>query len=190
MANSMPGDQECDRPGKGKKSSMDMLKQSQESMKQQLQKMIEQMKSGNMDGMSKQLGQTLAQQEVMQQLIREMLGSSEVGSSAKEQLKMVDQLLEGNKRDIINRNISAETINRQNLILNKLLDAEKSEMERDIDNERESKTAIEKFFSNPDLFFQYKKDVQKSDEQLLRSNYKLEQYYDKKYKNYLNKLEK
>lgn len=190
MANSMPGDQECDRPGKGKKSNMDMLKQSQESMKQQLQKMIEQMKSGNMDGMSKQLGQTLAQQEVMQQLIREMLGSSEVGSSAKEQLKMVDQLLEGNKRDIINRNISAETINRQNLILNKLLDAEKSEMERDIDNERESKTAIEKFFSNPDLFFQYKKDVQKSDEQLLRSNYKLEQYYDKKYKNYLDKLEK
>ena len=190
MADGMPGDQECSKPGKGKKQSMDMLKQSQEAMKQQLQKMIDQMKSGNREGISRQLGQTLAQQEIMQQLIREMMGSSEVGSSAKEQLKMVDQLLENNKRDIISRNISAETINRQNLILNKLLDAEKAEMERDVDNERESKTAIEKFYSNPDLFFQYKKDVQKGDEQILRYNYKLEQYYDRKYKNYLNKLEK
>ncbi len=191
MASGMPGDQECDKPGgKGKKSSMDMLKQSQESMKQQLQKMIDQMKSGNMQGISKQLGHTLAQQEVMQQLIREMMGSSEVGSSAKEQLKMIDQLMESNKQDIITRNISAQTINRQNMILNKLLDAEKSEMERDVEDERESKTANDKFYSNPDLFFQYKKDAQKSDEQILRSNYKLEQYYDKKYKDYLNKLEK
>ena len=191
MASGMPGDQECDKPGgKGKKSSMDMLKQSQESMKHQLQKMIDQMKSGNMQGISKQLGQTLAQQEVMQQLIREMMGSSEVGSSAKEQLKMVDQLMESNKQDIITRNISAQTINRQNMILNKLLDAEKSEMERDVEDERESKTANDKFYSNPDLFFQYKKDAQKGDEQILRSNYKLEQYYDKKYKDYLNKLEK
>ncbi|MDX9883350.1 MAG: hypothetical protein RBS73_14910 [Prolixibacteraceae bacterium] len=188
MANEMPGDQECSKPGKSKKQSIDMLKQSQEAMKQQLQKMIDQMKSGSKEGISRQLGQTLAQQEIMQQLIREMMGSSEVGSSAKEQLKMVDQLLENNKRDIISRNISAETINRQNLILNKLLDAEKAEMERDVDNERESKTAIEKFYSNPDLFFQYKKDVQKGDEQILRYNYQLEQYYDRKYKDYLNKL--
>lgn len=189
MANAMPGEQECSKPGKGKKQSMDMLKQSQESIKQQLQKMIDQMKSRSMDGMNKQLGKTLAQQEVMQQLIREMLGDSEVGSSAKEQLKMVDQLLETNKQDIITKNISAQTINRQNLILNKLLNAEMAELERDTDNERESKTASEKFYSNPDLFFQYKKNTEKGYEQLIKSNYKLEQYYDKKYKKYINSLD-
>ncbi len=190
MANNMPGDQECDRPGKGKNSNFNMLKEYQESIKDQLQKMIEQMKAGNIEDMSKQLGKTLAQQEIMQKIIREMINDSQIGSSAKEQLKMVDQLMEKSKLDIINKNISVQTINRQNLILNKLLKAEVSEIERDVDNERESKTASDKFYSNPDLFFQYKKVIQKGDEQIQRSNYRLEQYYKKKYEKYLNNIDK
>lgn len=190
LNNSMDSDQQCDKPGKGKKQSMDMLKQSQESLKKQLQQMIEKMKSGSSEGMSRQLGQTLAQQEIMQQLIREMMGDNNVGSSAKEQLKMVDQLLEQNKLDIITKNISNQTINRQNLILNKLLEAELAEMERDTDEKRESNTASDQFLSNPNLFFEYKRENIKTDERSQVGRFKLEKFYESKYHNYLKELNK
>ncbi|MFW5755638.1 MAG: DUF4175 family protein, partial [Tangfeifania sp.] len=45
MANAQPGDQNCEKPGQGK-PGMNMLKQQSEDIKQQLQQMIEQMKSG------------------------------------------------------------------------------------------------------------------------------------------------
>ncbi|MGQ8335738.1 hypothetical protein ACUNWD_04250 [Sunxiuqinia sp. A32] len=190
MANSMPGDQQCDKPGQDGKSGMSMLKQSQESLKEQMQQMIEQMKSGNSSKLNKKLGQTLAQQEIMQQLVRDLLNSNEVGSSSKEQLKQIDQLIEQNKLDLMNKNLTQQTINRQNLILDRLLKAERAEIEREVDDQRKSTTAEEQFFSNPAEFFEYKRKESEFKEQIDRSNYKLKKFYLQKYKNYINQLNK
>lgn len=189
MANAMPGDQQCDKPGgKGKGNNMSLLKESQQSLKQQLQQMIEQMKQGKTGNMSEQIGKTLAQQEMMQQMIRDMMMNSEVGSSAKEQLKQIQQLLDENHHDLINKNITSELINRQNSILNKLLKAEKAEMERDMDNERESKTALDKFYSNPIQYFEYKSVKKDYIDLIQRNNYQLKNFYERKYKDYINNL--
>ncbi len=190
LANSMPGDQQCDKPGKNGKSGMNMMKQAQQSLKDQLQQMIEQMKSGDGKLMNQQLGKTLAQHEMLQQMVREMLTDTEVGSAAKEQLKEIDLLIEQNRIDLINKNVSSSMINRQNLILNKLLKAEKAEMERDIEDERESKTADDKFYSNPAEFFEYKKADENNSEEIRYNNFKLRNYYDQKYKKYINQLNK
>jgi len=187
--NGQPGDGDCDKPGgKGSKPGMKKLKDSQSSMKDQLQQMIDQMKKGETGKMSKSIGQTLAQQEVMQQLIREMLNGKSVGSKAGDQLKAIDQLLEQSRKDLINKNISSELINRQNLILSKLLDAEKSEIERDFEDKRESKTAIDVKKGNPEGYFQYNK-LHKNENDLLKlSNYKLKNFYDQKYNQFINQL--
>lgn len=190
MANSMPGDQQCDKPGSGEGNNLNMLKEAQESMKEQLQQMIEQMKSGQSGNMSEQIGKTLAQQEMMQQMIRQLMMDSEVGSSAKEQLKQINQLLEENNVDLANKNITTTMINRQNLILNKLLKAEKAEMERDVEDERESKTVDENFYSNPTEFFEYKKQDKEFMDIIERNNYQLRIFYDRKYKEYINNLRK
>jgi len=188
MADAMPGDQQCDKPGGKKGNSMSLLKQSQQSMKKQLQQMIQQMKEGKEGNMSKQIGQSLAQQEMMQQMIREMMMNSDVGSSAKEQLKQIEQLLEENHHDLVNKNITTQLIKRQNLILNKLLKAEKADMERDMDNKRESKTALDKFYSNPNQYFEYKNEKKDYNEVIERNNYQLRNFYERKYKNYINNL--
>ena len=190
MANSMPGDQQCDKPGAGKGSSMNMLKDAQQSIKEQLQQMIEQMKSGESGGMSEQLGKTLAQQEMMQQMIRELMLGSEVGNSAKEQLKQINQLLEENNVDLANKQITSTMISRQNLILNKLLKAEKAEMERDVEDERESETVDENFYSNPIEFFEYKQQEKEFLDVIERNNYQLRIFYDRKYRDYINNLRK
>lgn len=183
------GDEDCDKPGgKGSKPSMSSLKDSQNSIKEQLQQMIDQMKSGDMGKLSKSIGQTIAQQEIMQQLIRDMLSGATMGKEAKGQLQAVEQLLEQSRKDLINKNISNELINRQNLILSKLLEAEKSEIERDFDEKRESKTAIEIKKANPEGYFEYNNKTKNENEILKRSNYQLRNFYDQKYNNFLNQI--
>ncbi len=187
--NSMPGEGDCDKPdGKGSKPGMKSLKDSQSSIKEQLQQMIDQMKKGDMGKMSKSIGQTLAQQEIMQQLIRDMVNSGSVGSKASDQLKAIDQLLEQSRRDLINKNVNSELINRQNLILSKLLDAEKSEIERDFEDKRESKTAIDIKKGNPEGYFEYNNKVKNENELIKKGNFKLRSFYDQKYNNFLNQI--
>ncbi len=188
MANSMPGDQMSDQNTQSGKQGMSMLKQAQEALKKQLQQMIEQMKSGDKTGMSKQLTNALSQQELMQKVLRDLYSSDEVGSSAKQQLKQIDRLIEESKVDIINNQLSIRTINRQNLILDRLLRAENAEIERDVEEKRESKTAEENFYSNPAEFFEYNNKETKFDDLLFRNEYQLKKFYDTKYKEYLNQL--
>ena len=189
MANQMPGDQECEKPGGNGKPQMNLLKKASQSIKEQLQRMIEQMKNGNQQQMSKELGQMLMQHEMMQQMLREMINNGGVGSSAKNQLQQIDRLLEQNRRELMSKSVDAQTIARQNLISTRLLKAENAERERDYDDKRESETAKE-FYSNPAKFFEYKEKENYSIEYLNKNSHKLTNFYNYKYKQYLNNMEK
>ncbi|MBL7966155.1 MAG: hypothetical protein JNK09_04095 [Prolixibacteraceae bacterium] len=181
--------EDCDKPGgKSSKPGMKNLKDSQNSIKEQLQQMIDQMKKGDMGKLSKSIGQTIAQQEIMQQMIKEMLNGSKVGSQAQSQLKAIDQLLEQTRKDLINRNITSELINRQNIILSKLLEAEKSEIERDFEEKRESKTASEIKNENAKGYFEYNNAVKNENEFIKRNNFILNSFYDQKYNQFINKI--
>jgi hypothetical protein len=181
--------EECDKPGgKSSKPGMQKLKDSQTSIKEQLQQMIDQMKKGDMGKLSKSIGQTIAQQEIMQQMIQEMLTGSKVGSQAQGQLKTIEQLLEQTRKDLINRNITGELINRQNLILSKLLEAEKSEIERDFEEKRESKTASEVKKENAKGYFEYNNAVRNENELVKRNSFLLKSFYDQKYNQFINKI--
>ena len=187
MANAQPGDQECEKPGNGK-PGMNMLKQTSESIKQQLQQMIEQMKNGNPQNMGKQMGESLMQHEMMQQMLRDLMNNGSVGSDAKKQLQQIDNMLEQNRKELMNKSINAQTIARQNQITTRLLEAEKAEMERDFEDKRESETADE-FYSNPVKFFEYKEKENFSIEYLNKNSHKLHNFYNSKYKQYLKNLD-
>ncbi len=189
MENSQPGSGDCQNPGGKGKPSMSSLKKSSESLKQQLQKMIDQMKNGQGQNMSKELGQSLMQHEMMQQMLRDLMNNGSVGSGTKKQLQQIDKMLDQNRRELMNKKINAQTIKRQNLITTRLLEAEKAEMQRDYDNKRESKSADE-FYSNPVKFFKYKEKDNFTIEYLNRNSHKLNSFYIHKYKQYLNNIEK
>lgn len=187
MADGMDGDQECEKPGSGK-AGMNMLKQTSENIKQQLEKMIEQMKNGSPGQMSQQLGESLMQHEMMQQMLRDIMNNGSVGSDAKSQLQKIDQLLEQNRRELMNKTINAQTISRQNLITTRLLEAEKAEMEREFENKRESESATD-FYSNPLKFFEYKEKENYSIEYFNKNSHQLNNFYNYKYKQYLQNIE-
>ncbi|WP_147377222.1 DUF4175 family protein [Mangrovibacterium diazotrophicum] len=188
MANAMPGDQECDKPGQGGKSSMKKLQDAQQSLKDQLQRMIEGLKNGENGQLDQQIGKSLIQQEMMKQMISDLMMDDGIGSSAKEQLRVIEQLIEQNRLDLIQKNISDNMIARQNLILDRLLKAEKSERERDLDDQRESKTADQIFYSNPELIFEYNPKEKNNLDGIMYNDFRLRKFYEEKFRSYINKV--
>jgi len=189
----------CPKPGK-KKSSMSDMAKGQEGLKQQLQKMIKQMKdaqskgqdgSGGQDGdnpqFSEQLGKYLSQQEQMQKMLNEMMNNGDMGSGAKELLKEINKLMDQNINDIVNKTLSNQTLLRQEQIITKLLESEKAEQERKTEEKRESRENRLELFSQPK---DYKEDIIKSENFHQNFQYKLlnlKKYYLDLYQNYLNK---
>ncbi|MBI5220163.1 MAG: hypothetical protein HY958_14640 [Bacteroidia bacterium] len=201
MQNQMDGmsDSQCSKPkkgGKGKKQSLQSMRQQQESLKSQMEQMINQLKNGKKDGngsynpnsMNKQLSKMLAQQEIFQQMLNDITSNSTINPQAQKALNEIKSLLDKNQTDLVNKNITPETLKRQNLIVTRLLEAENSEYQREIDNKRESKEAKNENFSNPEQFFKYKGINSKFNEMLNTSGLKLYKYYKNKYKEYLIKL--
>ena len=189
QAQGKPGEQQCENPGSGTNPGMGNLKEQSQNMKQQLEQMIEQMKKGGKQGMSQQMGESLMQHEMMQQMFRDMMNNGSVGSDGKKTLQQIDELLEKNRKELMNKSINAETIARQNLITTRLLEAEKAELEREFEDKRESESA-EDFYSNPVQFFEYKEKENYSIEYLNKNSHKLSNFYNQKYKKYLNNIQR
>jgi len=92
------------------------------------------------------------------------------------------------QRDIINRKISAETLRREQQIQTRLLEAEKAENEREQEKKRESNEGNIDLRSNPKDIFKNRENNSSFSENLNMSNIKLFNFYKKKYKEYLIKL--
>ncbi len=176
----------CQSPGDGE---MGRMRDLQEGLKRQLQQMIDQLQNGKDpgSGQSEQLARMLKQQEIMQKMMNDMMNSG-ISPEAARILQEINRMIEENISDLINRNITPEMINRQDMIISRLLQAEKSEREREIDNKRESNEAIEYKLSNPDKAFQEVEQEIRFNELLQISNIKLNSFYQDRYKEYLRKL--
>jgi hypothetical protein len=65
---------------------------------------------------------------------------------------------------LVNKQLNQSTMNRQNDILIRLMESEKAELEREKDENRTSRTGKVINNSNPEEFFQYKRNITTSDE--------------------------
>ncbi len=193
MAQQMSGGQQkCQNQscGEGGKGSMPKLQQMQKSLKQQMQQMLQQMQSGQMipSQQAKQLSKMLAEQQMMKQMIGEMIKNGTISPDGLKELKEINRQMENIEQDIVYQRISQNTINRQQQIITRLLEAERAEQERDKDKKRESKQADENYEkSSLKLQFQDGTYMQNNDV-LQKTNMKLNSYYNKIFNNYLLKI--
>lgn len=185
MNNAQDGDGDP-QTGQGGKQ-LGMLKDQSENLRQQLQNMIDQMKNGN-PPLSKEMSESLMMHEMMQQMLRELMNSGSIGEDARKHIQEIDRILEQNRRDLMNKNVNPNLLRRQNEIMTRLLEAERSEMERDQDNKRESNTADDQFYSNPAKFFEFDQERNITIENIQRNNLKLNNFYQDKFKNYVEKF--
>lgn len=201
--NKMQGQGSCNKPGgKGApKPSMAQLRQMQQQLNKKMQSMSEgQQKgqgqkgkngeSGKNGGISQELAKMAAQQEMIRNMLRESMQGQDKNKPGNKPGGNLESKMEETEIDLVNKRITAETLKRQQEILNKLLDYEKAEKEREMDNKRKSDEAKNQQISNPDAFLEYNRLKQKEAELLKTVPPGLSPFYKSKVNEYFNGVDK
>lgn len=203
-----PGAGSCNKPGgMGSKPSMAQLRQMQEQLSKELDAMKSaMMKNGNKQGQEgnkqapgQKQGGTSAQSEALakmaaqQQYIREQMqqeeeemGDNKQGAG---QLDDIAKQMSKNEEDIINRQITDATIQRQQQIIKHLLEYEKAKQTQGQSPEFESHVAKKQFFGNPNPFLEYNTEKTKQDELLKTVPPDLNSFYRDKVNQYFNSFQ-
>jgi hypothetical protein len=115
------------------------------------------------------------------QINKDGKGSGNMSKLAKE--------MEETETDLVNKLISPETMKRQQEILTRLLEHEKAEKEREMDEKRQSNEAKNENFSNPNQFFEYNRQKLKETELLKTVPPSLNPFYKSKVNQYFNNID-
>jgi hypothetical protein len=119
-------------------------------------------------------------------------GQNKEGKNGKEQGEgAMEQLLkemEKTEADLVNKQITQQTLDRQQEILSRLLEHENAQREREQDEKRESETAKERNKKVPPSFEQYLKEKEKQVELLKTIPPGLSPYYKREANEYFQKL--
>ena len=169
-----------------RQQQMQQAKQNQQNLIQTLQQMVQQMKEGNKPS-SQQMAQSLRMQELLQQYLQELQQSSSTNPQTKQIYDQMQQLIEQNKRDIINRNITDNLLNRENQVFKKLLDLENAEKQQEFDELRESRSGNN--FDNKTSEPNFPLNKQQGSKEFIFRNYlDIDLFYLNKYNMYMQKI--
>lgn len=135
----------------GKKSAQSM-RQMQEKLNQQLQQMRQQMQEGAKPGQKNNNGQSLSEQfarmAAQQEAIRKMMQDyqSELKKEGGGYAGLLEQIIkemQQTEKELVNKQLNQQTINRQEQILTRLLQSERAELQREKEEIRESKQGVD-----------------------------------------------
>jgi hypothetical protein len=191
---SQSGSSSCNKPGgKGKKMSMKSIRGMQEQLNKQMQGLkmeMESMKDGQQKagssgqkGMNEKLARLAAQQEAIRNEMgkyADQLNEESVkdGGSMNEMIKKMEET----QKELVNKKIVQETLNRQQEILTRMLESEKAEMKRGEEEKRQSTEAKNPQISNPFSNLKYN-SIKNAATDLLKTVQPSYNYY---YKNKIN----
>ncbi len=206
MANSMPGSQQCSKPGgtgKGGKEPKDKpASEGQKELNEGMEKMGKGKgkkpgEKGGKDGEGGQDGENpsskeFAQMAARQAAIRKQLEKKQKelqgqGKGDKELQDLIDQMNKVEK-ELVNKRLSNEMLKRQQDILTRLLEHERAERQRDQDNKRKSETAQDMERKMPPSLEEYIKKREAEVEQFKTVNPSLKPYYKNLVEEYYKSL--
>ena len=176
------------KPGKGKKKSgqPNSLGKMQEMLNQQMQELKN---GGGKQGreLSEEFARMAAEQERIRRALQEMQEKlkQQGGQSMGDDIPMK---MEQTEMDLVNKQITDQTIQRQKEILSRLLESEKSMREQDLDDERKGESA--KDYSNeiPRAFDEYLRLKEKEVELLKTVPPRLFPYYKQEVGEYFKRI--
>ncbi len=204
------------KPGQGKKPGKGNMGDLGK-MQQQLNDEIKKLKSGQKSGrqLSESLAKLAARQEMIRRALQEMKqggmpGKGSPGQGEKpgeagdksspgqgkessenlsEQIKKLERIMEETEKDLVNKNLNERTIKRQEEIMTRLLEAEKAERQRDLDNQREAHAAPEVERKRPTYSDDYIRKKEQQIELLKTIPPGLNPYYKKEVNEYFESIE-
>ena len=202
MSESKPGMGNCEKPGgngkpKPSPSAGDM-KKMQQSLGEKLEKMKEAMGKGANAGksgkdqrqMSKEIAQMAAQQAALRQMAQKKAQELNAdGSGDGKQMGDIAKEMEELERDLVNRDVSIETLERQQELMVRLLEAENAELVRGEDNKRKSTVGQQDLATEPPALEEYLKQKSQEVEWLRTIPLELDPYYRDRVNDYFNNLD-
>lgn len=164
----MQGNAKCKKPGQGKPTpSAAQMRKMQQQLGEQMKQLQEQLKKGEKPGankkagqqgsMSEQLARMAAQQEAIRQELQRLNREENGDGGSLGDLDKLSKLMEETEKDLVNKRLTEETLKRQQEILTRLLESEKAERERELEEKRESNESKIENLRNPSRFEEYKK---------------------------------
>jgi hypothetical protein len=146
-------------------------------MQEQLNQMLEQLQQGHqpMPGesgkpmsVSEQLARLAAEQEAIRNQLKGLADELKQGGEDGRALDQLQRDMERTELDIVTRNVTRQTIQRQQRILTRLLEHEKAQLQREQEERREGTTAKYYELSNPADIFEYNR-IRNRELEMLRS---------------------
>ncbi len=194
MSTSMSGSQMCQSPKPGKKGKsggkMGKLKKMQEKLGKKMGDLKKGKQGDRQGASSKDLARLAKLQEKIRQKLKELRKQKEnPEGELNEKLKKMEKLMKENEKEIINNNISGQTMKRQQQIQVKMLEAKDAERKQGKDNKRESKTAEELFRENPPSLEEYQEERKRQIELLQTVPPTLNGYYRMKVQEYFKSIQ-
>lgn len=202
MSSSMSGSQMCNNPKpgksgkkskgkKGKKGKMGQIKKMQEKLGEKLGDLKKGKQGSRQGASSKDLARLAKMQEKIRQQLRELKQQQKEsgGEEFKEQVEELEKMMKENEKDIINNDVSGETMQRQQQINVKMLEAKEAERKQGRDEKRKSKTADQLFRENPPSLEEYKEKRKEQVELLQTVPPTLNGYYRMKVQEYFKAIQ-
>jgi hypothetical protein len=160
-------------------------------LQKQLNQQIKQLKEGGKSGraLSEELAKLAAQQEMIRNMLKE-LQKSPGGSKAGDDLNKLQKEMEETEKDLVNKQLTQEMINRQKEILTRLMEAEKSARQQGEEERREAEKPKDFKDELPPNFEKYLKAKEKEVDLLKTIPPSLTPYYKQEVNEYFQKIEK
>ena len=188
----------CSKPGGKGKSKKTSARELQQQLNRQMQALKKSMEQQGKQGQSQKTQQSMSEQfakmAAQQEAIRKMLEDYENALKSENGVgdKSIEQLINEMKqteKELVNRKLTQQTIDRQNSITTRLLKSEKADIEREKDDERKSIEAKQQLRTNPPKEWNedYKKTRQ--NEMLHSIPATLNYYYKEKANNYFYNID-
>jgi hypothetical protein len=177
--------------GKGEKKKQQTPSMSE--MQKQLNEQIQQLQKSGKKGrqLSEELAKMAAEQERIRRALKEMEKKLNQGKGEKggDKLNKLMKEMEETEKDLVNKRITQQTIERQKEILTRLLEAEDAMREKEQDEKREAQQAKQKDRRIPDAFEEYIKLKEQEIELYKTVPPKLKPYYKKEVNEYFKRIE-
>ena len=176
--------------GKGKNSKNQPQPGGLGELQKQLSEQIKELKKSGKSGreLSEQLAKLAGEQERLRNALENFEPGIDNGDGLGDKIDKLIEQMEKNEEDLINKNITDETVERQQEILTRLLEAETAINERGQDDERKGETAYDYDISIPESLNDYLKAKEKEIELLRTIPAKLNLYYKEETSKYFKKI--
>ncbi len=202
MASDMPGNQACQKPGKGKGKGKgnssgkgdpkDKMSKGQEDVNKIMKDLKERMEkqqgkgaSGGQPSNSKEFAQLAAKQAALRNALRQMQKEKQEQGKGSKALDEIMDDMNKIETELVNKRLNNDMMRRQEQILTRLLEEERAEREREQDEQRQAETARQQQPKMPPALEEYLKKRRAEVEQFRTVSPALKPYYKQLVEEYL-----